>query len=218
MPRRSYCDCFVENAGSRRAVNLAHLSDLGSDGHTLINGWFDKAWRLREAEGGSAFEAFIYAWFAVNGWAACVTGQDDDSKIVRSLAADLRLRREFSKLMAGDRTFLELVNRFSDFWPIFEVKGLRRLGIPRQYEGNRTEVVASYLHAGANVFEPHCWQEHSVRQEPCPCDWPHTLAAIYRVRCNLFHGEKAAHSVMDQTVVVAALRVLVNFFRNAGIL
>ena len=31
-----------------------------------------------------------------------------------------------------------------------------------------------------------------------PPDWAHILKAIYKVRSNLFHGQKAAHSEMDK--------------------
>ena len=41
-------------------------------------------------------------------------------------------------------------------------------------------------------------------------DWPHTLSAIYRIRCNLFHGEKTLHSDNDVILVSLAFRVLVN--------
>jgi len=35
--------------------------------------------------------------------------------------------------------------------------------------------------------------------------------ALYQVRCNLFHGEKSAHSEMDSQIVYSALQVLVRF-------
>jgi hypothetical protein len=51
--------------------------------------------------------------------------------------------------------------------------------------------------------------------EQCPIDWPHTITGIYKVRCNLFHGQKAAHSEMDRHIVAAAFRTLVFFMREA---
>jgi len=34
-----------------------------------------------------------------------------------------------------------------------------------------------------------------------PIDWPHTLSAIYQVRCNLFHGYKGVYSENDISIV-----------------
>jgi hypothetical protein len=63
-------------------------------------------------------------------------------------------------------------------------------------------------------FEPACWKRHMDEGGSIPMDWPHTLAALYRVRCNLFHGEKAPYSEIDRTIVRAALRVLVYFLHE----
>jgi hypothetical protein len=58
----------------------------------------------------------------------------------------------------------------------------------------------AYLDAGARKCEPQCYLEHDA----VPLDWGHTLAALYRVRCNLFHGEKARSSENDRVVVARA--------------
>jgi hypothetical protein len=47
-----------------------------------------------------------------------------------------------------------------------------------------------------------------------PLDWPHTLAALYRIRCNLFHGEKAVNSEMDNLIVSIDFRVLLHFLKE----
>jgi hypothetical protein len=41
-----------------------------------------------------------------------------------------------------------------------------------------------------------------------PLDWAHAMKALYRVRCNLFHGEKARTSEDDKRIVTAAYNVL----------
>lgn len=48
--------------------------------------------------------------------------------------------------------------------------------------------------------------------------WPHFIQAVYRARCNLFHGEKSAHSEMDRIIVSTALLSLTGFFRATHIL
>lgn len=45
-----------------------------------------------------------------------------------------------------------------------------------------------------------------------------TLPALYRVRCNLFHGEKARSSESDQTVVGAAYATLLAFVDESSVL
>jgi hypothetical protein len=67
--------------------------------------------------------------------------------------------------------------------------------------------------AGARRFEPRCWARH-VEADDCFAGWAHTIRATYRVRSNLFHGEKAADVVRDQLVVKAALDVLIMFMRR----
>jgi hypothetical protein len=51
-----------------------------------------------------------------------------------------------------------------------------------------------------------------------PLDWSHTLAALYRVRCNLFHGEKARGSENDRVVVARAHETLLAFLEAMGLL
>lgn len=68
-----------------------------------------------------------------------------------------------------------------------------------------------YIDAGAREFEPHCYLEH----DHVPLDWPHTLVALYRVRCNLLHGEKSRSSENDQQMVEAAFTILLAFVEEA---
>ena len=42
--------------------------------------------------------------------------------------------------------------------------------------------------------------------------------AYLKVRCNLFHGQKSAHSEMDRLIVSAAFLTLVHFVKEAGYL
>jgi hypothetical protein len=82
-------------------------------------------------------------------------------------------------------------------WPIFKVQELRKLGIDYRSHDDRqrAEIARSYVDAGARLFEPRCYYEH---EESPPLDLPQTLAALVRVRNNLFHGEKARSSESDR--------------------
>lgn len=192
---------------------------LHSEGRDLISGWFQRAWNARMCKAEDSFEPFIFAWFAVNGWATCISGVDEDHKYIKALMSDETICHDFARLSSEPSSpVASSAVEFARLWPVFEVKELRRSGIMRHSSGDRDVVIDGYLSAGARRFDPRCWKRHRDAGEQIPLDWPHTLKAIYRVRCNLFHGEKAAHSEMDQRVVSSAFRTLVHFIQEAGYL
>lgn len=209
-------NCLKANQHSvAGSVNFDNYRYLHSDGRRLISGWFERAWEARNAKAENCFEPFIFAWFAVNGWAACVTGKDVDREYLKVLMEDKTIREQFNKLVKNAQTPFPIhARKFAEYWPIFEVKDLRRKEILQAYEGERAEIVRRYFEEGAKKFEPECWQQHIETEKFVPIDWPHTLYAIYRVRCNLFHGEKAAHSEMDQVIVSKAFKTLIYFFKE----
>jgi hypothetical protein len=201
----------------RRALPLDKHRYLHPDGHRLITTWFDRAWRAR-ADDSAASESFVFAWIAVNAWAACVTGEDRDREYMDRLAHDPGLRTAFGNLMASSADFEQEAERFFQLLPVFKAQQLRRNGIHLDEHVPRGERIQRYFEAGLTDFEPTCAKLHLDRGEPIPRDWPHFIQAVYRVRCNLFHGEKSAHSEMDRTIVRAALLSLTAFFRGTHIL
>ena len=64
-------------------------------------------------------------------------------------------------------------------------------------------------------YEPACAGRH--RASPMPRDWEHFIHATYRVRCNLFHGEKSLYDPDDQIIVASAFRALAGFPDGEGI-
>ncbi len=200
-------------------VKLEQDVHLHPHGRRLIQGWFDRGWRMRDQDGEECFEAFIYTWIAVNSWASCVTGRDTESVYLNALIQDSRLGRKFDELLSDQSSPLTInVREFGQLWPIFRVQQLRRQNLRIWDNSRRDERINYYLANGADNFEPRCWKRHRDAEEDVPIDWPHTLRAIYRVRCNLFHGEKAPHSEMDQRIVSHAFRTLVYFFRHGDYL
>jgi hypothetical protein len=209
----------LSNATKPPRIHISRYTDLHPAGQRLIAGWFERAWQVRDCQTEDCFEAFIFAWFAVNGWGACVADVDQDRVYINAFMHDQAIRLKFVQLLADPGSaFATSTRRFAQLWPIFEVKSLRQRGIVQFDTGERQAALSKYLAAGATRFEPQCWKRHVDAGEQVPLDWPHTLKSLYRVRCNLFHGEKAAHSEMDQRVVSAAFRTLVYFFRIAGYL
>ncbi len=210
-------DCrYLQNTGIARSLQLNRFEYLNAESKQLVCGWFERAYAAKNDES-ECFEAFIFSWFAVNGWAACVTGIDRDSEYVRALQRSDELAARFLDLLNRDSVFRDAAVKFQSFWPIFRAQSLRRAGY-RADSNSRAAVVQHYLERGIGEYEPDCWKAHKDAGENVPLDWAHTLAAIYRVRCNLFHGEKSAHSEMDQEIVRSAYLTLIGFFRGAEIL
>jgi len=210
-------DVCLYVAPSQRSLQLDKHRSLHPDGYRLIATWFDRAWRMR-GDDSSAFESFVFAWIAVNAWAACVTGEDRDREYMNRLAHDPGLRTAFESLRASNSGFREESDAFFGFLPIFKAQQLRRSGIHLEEHVPRDERIRLYFEDGRTEFEPACAKHHMDRGEPIPRDWPHFIQAVYRVRCNLFHGEKSAHSEMDRCIVQTALLSLTSFFREAHIL
>lgn len=209
--------CPFATVRDRRPLPLEKHRYLHPDGHQLITTWFDRAWRMR-GDDASAFEGFVFAWISVNAWAACVTGEDRDREYMDKLAHDAGLRAAFETLRVSSADFGQTAEAFFRLLPIFKAQQLRRQGIHLDEHVPRDERIQYYFEAGLTDFEPQCAKLHLDRGEPIPRDWPHFIQAVYRVRCNLFHGEKSAHSEMDRRIVRAALLSLTAFFRESHIL
>lgn len=205
------------DARPQRPLQLESHRWLHEDGQKLISTWFERAWAQRGNEE-ATFEAFIFSWMLVNAWAACVTGEDQDREYMQRLKVDEGLRQRFLRIVSERPDVGSHANEFVSLLPIFKAQRLRRSGVRGAAGMTRSDLVRHYFAEGASEFEPECGEWHIRRGETIPCDWPHVIAAIYRVRCNLFHGEKSAHSEMDRRIVRAAFLTLTGFFRAAGIL
>jgi hypothetical protein len=216
---------------STTKTRLSRFYGLHQDGQHLILAWLDRALKQENRDAGSGFERFIYLWIAFNGWASCVTQEDHDGRMIQHAADSFDLRNRFSQLMTDDAEFHSLVAAFADLWPIFRAQNLRRHAVPLRQFASRRELTDYYLSFRSSntrqpnldsecaiEYQPKCWEYHARRSETIPLDWPHTIATIYRVRCNLFHGEKSPHSEMDDKIIKAAFRVLSHFLVNANLL
>ena len=203
---------------SPNALDIGAYERLHSDGKRLIRAWFDRAYRKIDCQAGESFEPFIFAWISFNAWGSCVTGEDRDAELVRRVANCPRLREMFENLRNEDANFKPVVQTFVDLWPIFKAQDIRRRGYFRAPSPDRAEVIQQYRQIPDVSFEPSCSFYHVDVSGAIPSDWPHCLHAIYRVRCNLFHGEKSPHSEMDARIVKSAFDVLVSFFVTAEII
>jgi hypothetical protein len=199
-----------------RPILQARYDRLHRDGRRLIKGWFEKARQLHAQHSDSTFEAFIFAWIALNGWGACVANTDVDRRWVEAVAFDKDLGSTFERLVKSDPEFRTQAESFRSLWPIFKASEIRRVDLRFADEGApRADYIDHYLKKGFADFEPRCWLDHGKNG---PLDWPHSLVSIYRVRCNLFHGEKSRHSEMDYSIVSASFNVLSTFMAKSALL
>jgi len=197
-------------------VDWERYYKLHPDGKHLIHDWLGRGVRRDDDK---SYEAFIHLWIGFNAWAACVTNQDQDGEMVHALALDRDLNERFATLVNDGGPLHEPATAFHDLWPIFRVQKLRELHVAyySQPAQSRAEIVQTYLRAGATDFRPRCWSGHISSAYGVPLDWSHTVTAIYGVRCNLFHGEKARTSEDDQRIVRAASDVLAAFVEEGDL-
>lgn len=184
-------------------VQLHRFDEMPEPSQRLVQGWWKRAADCRDDKQ-QAFESFIYSWVAFNAWGECVSGIERDQDWVTAVSAssDVRKLTEEAIVQSGAAA---ACRRFFGMWPIFKLSELRRAGVANTHLADRTALVAAYTRAGANPDAPKCWKRH---EGDCPLDWPHLLAAVYRVRNNLFHGTKVVDSEMDSAIVAAACSAL----------
>jgi hypothetical protein len=197
-------------------VDLDRFGHVNATTRRLISGWYGRASSKLDVRPRDSFEPFIFCWIAFNGWAACVTDLDTDWMWRDAIASSPMVHNSFLDVMARDRTLAQHAHTFHGLLPMFVVQDIRRRGLRGDSNEPRESTRRRFLEAGVWRL-PRCWDYHDNGQT-VPLDWPHTLVALYQVRCNLFHGDKDAHSEMDQSIVFAGLQVLTRFLGQAGYL
>jgi hypothetical protein len=124
--------------------------------------------------------------------------------------------QQFDDTLRESTDLRTIAEKFRSYWPVFKAQELKRRGALTYWHENRQRTIAHYLGSGARSFAPACFQRHTESGEEIPLDWPHVLAAIYQVRCNLFHGDKAPHSEIDRVLVHSAFQILIQFLSRWG--
>jgi len=114
---------------------------------------------------------------------------------------------KWEDMLAGSGEIRRIAEMFQSYWPVFKAQELRRLGVIAHWQGDRSRTTDHYLRAGARQLSPDCWLRHHEAREDIPLDFPHTAVALYRVRCNLFHGDKAPHSEVDRVLGLCGIQV-----------
>jgi hypothetical protein len=136
------CRELINTSLSEVRIDFDRYTYLHPEGRRLISGWFERAWAMRDCQGEDCFEAFIFAWIAFNGWAACITERDEDYQYLDALKRDQKLYQDFKRLVAIPESPLAFhAVQFAAQWPIFEVKSLRRRNIIVAHEPGRRTVI-----------------------------------------------------------------------------
>lgn len=177
----------------------------------IVVGWKEKARAAHEP-----FESFMFAWLAFNGWGACVTAMDRDRDIVDSLSLNGDLCARFADMIAKSADAGQAASGFYEMWPFFSVTEMNRKDVTVTAARRESQIQQLLAHSLAPAG-PRCWLQHKDAAEVVPLDWQHILAAIYCVRNNLFHGNKASDSESDLAIVAAAYETLMHFIEEANL-
>jgi hypothetical protein len=213
MPRNLNRDRKCLALDGRDAVRPMARVDFGRfgrlpNGRHIIEGWFRRAIGSLHGSDSECFEPFIFAWIAFNAWAESVTELEQDREWVSALSRDDFLSEAFGDRVSNtDDEVTREAERFRQYWPIPKMQDWRRRS-PSEWLANDSDEERLRFFERHNIsYEPACAWRHGASS--IPVDWEHFIWATYRVRCNLFHGEKSLHDPHDQIIVASAFRALV---------
>jgi hypothetical protein len=158
------------------------------------------------------FLPFLYLWMAFNGWMTAVTGRERDAHMIRDIAGNARMISTYESLLDTSGTLGAQVEAFADLWPVMDTRGVRRQFGPQAFQQmSRQDLLTACRSMGVKV-DPQDWVPGGRPS------WAQLLRSLYRVRCNLFHGQKSTASARDHDLVVGAGRILQTLIAEAGFL
>jgi hypothetical protein len=108
-------------------VDFDRYRNLSPEKQSLINFWFREAWNKKNCNETQCFYPFISAWIAFNSWAACITEEDQDSKMIEVLGKNKELEEDFKELLNNNPLFRVKVENFYKNLPIVKVHQIRKL-------------------------------------------------------------------------------------------
>jgi len=197
----------VKHEASDDTVKFALFEKAGPYSEPGVWLWHNAARNRPDHE---PFIRFFELWMAFNNWAMRVTESDTDAEMIRKLVMSSALSTTFKSLMNGNKIFFDTVLRFAGYWPIFDVKDVRKNGLRYRFSHlERPEYIAQLLNEGikhkpADAFDPKAPK------------WGELIQTIYQVRCNLIHGEKG-DTTSDFYIVDGAFNALSSFIDLADL-
>lgn len=168
-------------------------------------------WLDASKKEGNALKSFMLLWVAFNSWTTCVTELDTDKKINMILSESGRFANNFASAFGANEHFQTSVVALSGFFPVYDGRAYRRkaasLGAPISAD------LVLFRGDGDNwgiAKSPPNWL---VGNQPT---WRDCLLGIYKIRCNLFHGQKQQTIQSDVAIVAHARDVLSKFIEISG--
>jgi len=137
-------------------------------------------WRQKSHNEGDQFASFVFIWFCFNAWLEHITNSDTDAGMIKELA-----EREQSARGLTEIYDLAIAD------DILLQRSIRDLINKSQEESIKD------VRGKKNSI--------SIADED---DFKNIVWAIYRIRCNLFHGGKEADDLRDQVLVKDAAMIL----------
>jgi len=141
-----------------------------------------RTWRGKSHNEGDQFASFVFIWFCFNAWLEFLASHDADN--------DRKMLEELKSTSANMSSLLGAYNtaHASDEFFRRSLQGLinkSKEETIKDVRGQRQPISISDENDFANIVE-----------------------AIYRIRCNLFHGGKDANDTRDQVLVKDAAMIL----------
>jgi hypothetical protein len=193
-----------------KPVNFELFEMANPQGQQLVLRWHERAKDAGNGQYHDSFDAFTRLWFGFNNWAMRVTEADSDANMIRALAESSALNDAFARLFEESNEFRTYAAAFAKFWPIFNVKDLRKKNMRYMFQELDRPAYVKKLLAARVKYEP------PGKFDKLKPKWAEAIRAIYQVRCNLIHGEKGDSSD-DYNIVEGAYRTLLNFIDRVAL-
>src|SRR3972149_338057 len=71
----------------------------------LVLDWFVDAKKMRDCQYPYCFDAFTTLWRALNGWAECISNQEQDHRWLDALMLNQQMQEAFVELLEHDNQF-----------------------------------------------------------------------------------------------------------------
>jgi hypothetical protein len=202
---------------TRITVDFERFTRLPTDQKTVLNDWFEHAWKMREADPKDHYRAWMLAWDLFGYVAEIITGSADIDAWYPILLHHPYLQDRFEGVMSNKKSLMRMyVKRFSLSWPIFDIREIEQIHSAKTFSPIRATRVQEYLTLGATSFSPPCWKDHLNDLEFLP-DWQHTLSVWHTVRMNLFRVDGWQHSESEVRIISNAFLSLIYFFKEGKI-
>ena len=193
-----------------KPLKFALFEKASPSGQDLVSLWHERAKDAGDGQRHDSFDTFMRLWCGFNNWAMRVTEADADADMIRALAESLALNKAFARLFEENNEFRTCAIIFAKFWPIFNVKDLRKKKLTYVFQQlDRATYVKKLLAAHVQ----HAPRGKFDGDKPT---WDATIRAIYQARCNLAHGEKGDSSD-DYRIIEGAYRTLLCFIDGVAL-